>query len=224
MAKQIYSNFDAGLATQDRNLPANQFAVGRNIDTHRDYGYLKPGYTGTDLTGAALDGLPLDFAVDPSTGKAYTITHSSGTVTRVHQIDIASGVRTDGGVWSFLISGANITGLPTYYDLEGTRAYLYPSPAAANVTTTSGLKWYVIRDIVPFEVTDTSTEPGFDNHFHRIVSLGASYDFCLGSSIDDRKDGIKKEIDQLHSEINEHYGFRNRASLPRMIPTDTDSI
>jgi len=115
-------------------------------------------------------------------------------------------------------------GLPKYYDLVGNSILLYPAPATASVTVAKGLQLYFVRDISEFGVTDTSTEPGFDNHFHRIVSLGASYDFCLANGIDDRKKDVRGEIEQLHSELKEHYGFTNREMKPRILPRDTDSI
>lgn len=115
-------------------------------------------------------------------------------------------------------------GLPIYYDPEGKYVNLYPAPAAANVTASRGLKWYIIRDISPFGVTATSTEPGFDNHFHRVISLGAAYDYCLANGIDDRKVGMKNELEQLHTEINEHYGNRHREFKSRILPVDHDGI
>lgn len=115
-------------------------------------------------------------------------------------------------------------GLPTHYDLEGNQVFLYPAPAEGYVTTAAGLKWHVIRDISPFGIADTSTEPGFDNHFHRVVSYGAAYDFCVSNGIDDRKKGIRDELEILHKEINEHYGSRHRDMLPRIVPTDHDGI
>ena len=115
-------------------------------------------------------------------------------------------------------------GLPIYYDPEGKYVYLYPAPAAANVTTSKGLKWHIIRDISPFGLSATSTEPGFDNHFHRIISLGAAYDYCLANGIDDRKKGLRDELEQIHSEIREHYATRNRENPTRIIPLDNNSI
>lgn len=118
-------------------------------------------------------------------------------------------------------------GLPTWYDLEGNYAKLYPAPGAAYVTTTRGLKWYVIRDISPFTITDTNTSPGFDNHFHRIISIGSAYDWCISNEgYEDRykHNQLKTEISELHSEINEHYGQRHRELKPRFIPKDNDCI
>ena len=115
-------------------------------------------------------------------------------------------------------------GLPIYYDAEGKYVHLYPAPAAANVTTTKGLKWHIIRDISPFGITDTSTEPGFDNHFHRIISLGSAYDYCLSNGIEDRKKGFREELDRLHSQVNEHYSIRNRELKSRIIPVDDNQI
>ena len=77
---------------------------------------------------------------------------------------------------------------------------------------------------MPFEVTNTNTEPGFDNHFHRIISYGAAYDFAVANGIEDRKKDIRNELEQLHSEINEHYGSRHRDFRPRIIPVDKNQI
>jgi len=115
-------------------------------------------------------------------------------------------------------------GLPRYYDLLGRSIYLKPAPASANVTTSSGLKVYYVRDIDEFGISDTSTEPGFDNHFHRIISLGAAYVYCLSNDIADRKVGIRNEIKQLHDELREHYGFSHREMKPRILPKDNDGI
>jgi len=71
-------------------------------------------------------------------------------------------------------------GFPRYYDLIGRSIFLFPKPAAADVTTSAGLKLYFDRDIEVLESTDTTTEPGFAANFHRILSLGACRDYSLG--------------------------------------------
>ncbi|MEA2066836.1 MAG: hypothetical protein U9O65_07095 [Thermotogota bacterium] len=115
-------------------------------------------------------------------------------------------------------------GLPRYYDLVGRSIMLYPAPAEADVTTTKGIKVYYSRDIDEFGITDTSTEPGFDNHFHRIISLGAAYDFCLANGITDRTNILRTEIEEFKKDLQEHYGSRHRDSLPKIIPTDKNQI
>lgn len=88
MPKKIYSDFRGGFANNDRLGQDNQFDIGRDIDIHRDLGYLKPGYLGTVLNSVSqLSSLVVDFAVKPahtapSTAKVYAI-----ETTKLHQID-----------------------------------------------------------------------------------------------------------------------------------------
>ena len=115
-------------------------------------------------------------------------------------------------------------GFPKYYDLSGKWIELYPAPAADDVTETAGLKIYFSRDISPFSLTDTVTEPGFDNHYHRIISLGAAYDYCVANGIDDRQKQIILEIRELKADMKKFYGSRWKEMKPRIIPRDNNSI
>jgi len=114
-------------------------------------------------------------------------------------------------------------GMPAYYDMVGRSAMLYPSPAAGSVTLVEGIQIYYARDIDEFAITDTNTEPGFDNHFHRIISLGAAYDYCI-SNDPERIAPIRIELNNLKAELINHYGSRHRDFRPRMIPTDNNGI
>ncbi len=115
-------------------------------------------------------------------------------------------------------------GMPKYCDIRGFSIFLYPKPAAANVTTTAGLKLYFSRDISEFAVTATSTEPGFNGDYHRIISFGAAYDYCLANGIEDRKKGLRDEIEQYRIDLERQTAFRNRDFGIRIIPKDNDSI
>lgn len=97
-------------------------------------------------------------------------------------------------------------GIPRFYDLLGRSVILYPKPGASFTTTTSGLKLHVARDVDSFVATDTTQEPGFASNFHRILSLGASFDF--------EEDTVKKnfflgQIRELKEELVEFYSTRN---------------
>jgi hypothetical protein len=50
MSKKVYSDFRGGLSDCDRNAQDSQFYAGRDIDIFRNYGYLSPGYSKTDIT------------------------------------------------------------------------------------------------------------------------------------------------------------------------------
>lgn len=69
------------------------------------------------------------------------------------------------------------SGLPKYYDIVGNSLILMPKPAAADITTTEGLRIHILREIDIFTTADTTQEPGFPEAFHRIVVYGACYDF-----------------------------------------------
>lgn len=103
-------------------------------------------------------------------------------------------------------------GLPRYYDLiGGSVMMLYPTPATAQITAASGLKIHVnSREFDEFTTSDTSQEPGFAEPFHRIVSLGASYEFLLVNGPAERLKNIRNEIEQLHSELMQFYSDFNR--------------
>lgn len=62
-------------------------------------------------------------------------------------------------------------GMPQYYDQVGTSLILYPSPLAASVTATNGLKVTFQRDKIDFVVADTTKQPGFPSIYHMLLPL-----------------------------------------------------
>ena len=115
-------------------------------------------------------------------------------------------------------------GLPKYYDVRGYSLFLYPKPATGSVTMAAGLKLYYSRDINEFGVAATSTEPGFNGDYHRIISLGAAYDYCLSNGIEERKSNLRGEIEQYRTDLEKQTAFRNRDFPARIIPKDTNGI
>lgn len=124
--KKIYSNFSGGLSNNDKLMSDNQFAVGRDVDIHRDYGYLMPGYAGTALTNVdQLAGLVVDFAVRPiltapSTAAIYAIEQ-----TKLHHITPSTDTITNSG-------GAYPHTLPANKD--GLGVFFYDCTAERNAT------------------------------------------------------------------------------------------
>jgi len=107
----------------------------------------------------------------------------------------------------------DVDGMPKYYDLIGNSLYLYPAPDQTISATTGALKLYASRDIIGFSTTVNATtnavEPGFDNHFHRYISVGASYDWSLTKGLK-KTPQLKQQVDELSYNIHEYYGARNR--------------
>lgn len=104
------------------------------------------------------------------------------------------------------------SGLPEVYDLVGRSLMLYPKPSSSEVTTTDGLKLYFSRDIQEFPVSATTTEPGFVSNFHRILSLGASLDYCIGYIPDDvnKINNLRAELNDMKGELEQFYTTEHR--------------
>ena len=187
--------------------------------------------TGTwEFDDSKWTSLPIATATIVDEQQDYEIPSTARKIDRVEVLDTNSNYQLVTPIDKSQITTAAMSefyetpGFPKYYDLIGRSLFLYPKPSTNNVTAAAGLKMYVSRDIDEFAVTDTSTEPGFDNHFHRIVSLGSAYDYCLANGIEDRQKQIKVEIEQIKTEMHEFYGARHRDFRPRILPVDSDGI
>lgn len=150
--------------------------------------------------------LPIATTTLVANQKDYTLPTTAFSVKRVE-------VKDNNGDWHIVepIDQTEVTslaldeyystsGLPKKYDIIGRSLFLYPAPAAANVTLTNGLKIYVSREVDEFATTDTTKEPGFDEMFHRLLSLGAAYDFFVQSG-DSRATTIRTEIELMKKEM-----------------------
>lgn len=115
-------------------------------------------------------------------------------------------------------------GMPGYYWLEGNSIILKPAPAAADVTTAAGLKIILDRDIDAFTSSDTLQEPGILPAFHRLISLGAAYDFARANEMVQRINMIKPDLEQMSKDLEEYYSRRSRADKPRIRPNIINSI
>ena len=105
----------------------------------------------------------------------------------------------------------SVDGLPKYYRLVGGTVELYPAPATGSVTMTDGLKCYFQRSPDAFTSSDTTQQPGFPDIFHRLLSLGASYDYTFDKN-------MRQEIEQLRTQMQEFYAQRNRDTKIRIMP------
>ena len=109
-------------------------------------------------------------------------------------------------------------GMPIRYDLLGRVLVLYPKPKDDSVTKSAGLKLYFSRDIDEFVSTDTTKEPGFVRSFHRILSLGAAYDYAIGYEMNTKANFLKGQINELVEELQDFYSGRHRDMPARISP------
>jgi hypothetical protein len=129
----------------------------------------------------------------------------------------------------FMITGARdeyaeTDGMPADYYLQGNSIVLKPAPATGYVTMAAGLKLILDRDIDAFTITDTIQEPGFLPAFHRLLSLGAAFDFARSKELVTKINLIKPDLDLMVREMEEYYARRSRADKKRIKPNLVSSI
>ena len=74
---------------------------------------------------------------------------------------------------------------------------------------TDGLKIWFMREVDEFTTADTTQEPGFDEPFHRMLSLGASYDYALKKGLP-AADRIKAELLEYEQRLAIYYADKQQ--------------
>jgi len=82
-------------------------------------------------------------------------------------------------------------GNPKYYVQEGTVVRLLPTP---NYDSTGGLEVQQQMGSTYFAYDATTTVPGFDSRFHRLISLYGAKDYCVVNSLNERSSFINAEL------------------------------
>lgn len=104
-------------------------------------------------------------------------------------------------------------GTPHSYDKVGNSFILYPTP---NYSYTAGLKAYFQRVPSYFESDDTTKTPGFNPLFHRLLSVGPAYDYCLSNGLTTKLTLLSNEITKLETSLIEAYSQRIKDEKPKM--------
>ena len=108
---------------------------------------------------------------------------------------------------------AKTNGTPHSYDKVGNSFILYPTP---NYSYTAGLKAYFQRVPSYFESDDTTKTPGFNPLFHRLLSVGPAYDYCLSNGLTTKLTLLSNEITKLETSLIEAYSQRIKDEKPKM--------
>lgn len=108
----------------------------------------------------------------------------------------------------------NVSGVPQYYDTIGESLVLMPTP---NYSVDAGLQVQAQRVGDYFISTDTTKTPGFAQPFHRILSLGASYDWAIVNN-PSKATTLRSEIEQLKTELQTFYGERAKYEKTQLTP------
>lgn len=92
-----------------------------------------------------------------------------------------------------------------YYDIFSNSIFLYPIP---DIDVTAGLKVWFARKIENlFTPTGNDTRaPGFDEQFHRLLSLGGSYDWFLKKGNTAKLQLVINDMTKFEIELRSFYG------------------
>ena len=113
---------------------------------------------------------------------------------------------------------------PTAYRVEG-NSIIFDHPIdSTKVTASGGLKVYVSRHIDAFTVTDTTEVPGFDEDYHRIISMGAALDYCLAKGKADQVSRLNGLIQGKKADLQEYYGSRHSDFKNKLLVVDESAI
>lgn len=109
-------------------------------------------------------------------------------------------------------------GLPLYYREVGNSIELYPAASATSTTLAAGLKVYYTRTQTEFTNADAAVSPGFSANFHRILSLGAAYDFASTKLTNNPGlvNSLRGRLDKMREDVKEYYSSRNREVKPKL--------
>jgi len=116
-------------------------------------------------------------------------------------------------------------GFPLYYDLLGSSIFLYPAPAAANVTTAKGLKIFYQRNpdlYTSAQVTTGTKVPGFNSLYHELIPLHVAHDYAIAKGMPN-VNLLAAQIQQREQALQEDYQIRNRDENLRMRVVRTNS-
>lgn len=161
----------------------------------------------TITSGTALYGLPatalsvISVQLLPSSGSKY----------RTLRPMTYDQLREMGGDGAFASSG-----VPEAYILQGDILRLLPSP---NFTLSAGLRVTFDAAMTGFGVTDTGVTPGFASVFHRILSIGPSYDYSLMRGKKEKIAYLSALVGDYERRIKSFYSQRYKARFPaRLLP------
>jgi len=134
-----------------------------------------------------------------------------------------------GGLGGSSVNGYNysltdfmsVAGTPIYYDKIANSIFLYPKPS---YNSTGGLKVYFQRKPSYFASTDTTKQPGFAKHLHRIISFKVAYDYAVAKLLAPNKiQSLSFEIQKMTQAIKDFYSSRKKDEKVVMVARNTPS-
>lgn len=193
---------------------------------------------GWEFDDSNYTSLPIATADLVNAQQDYTLPNNALEVERVEVMDDSGEYRLLNRMDKYEVKDEALSeyydtdGLPKYYDVVGNSLMLYPKPATANVTLTSGLKLYLSRDVsVPTMTTgsgafrEITTEPGFQITFHPYIACGTAVDYGVSKNYTAEKmANLRASLKEYESQITDYYSKRDRDYPTKFRPSVRSSI
>ncbi len=107
------------------------------------------------------------------------------------------------------------------YDMKANSMWIYPRADASNVTNNGIIRVEWTREVDEFVDTDTTQEPGLDEPFHRMLSVGASLDWAKAKSLKVKND-LQAEMNDYELRLKEYYGSKQTDRTYTLKGEDSD--
>jgi len=107
-------------------------------------------------------------------------------------------------------------GLPKYYDKKANALFLYPAPAAADVTTSGGLRVAHQRGPSYFATSDTTKSPGIPELYHALIYRIAAFNYFIDSVQTSQAKNMKVMIEEEEERIKAFYNTRDKDDRPQL--------
>jgi len=195
---------DYPVADKTRNVNRNyDDVVGLILASDNMWEWDDTNQTNLPIGTASLKASQQDYGIDTTFLKILRVEckNSSGNWVQLEQFT------PDQKRGTALTEFLKTAGTPQYFDLMANSIFLYPKPS---YDSSGGLKVYFQRNVDYFVAGDTTQEPGFASPFHRLLSLGASWDYCFAKSITIKLPSLEKKIDKLEARLVNFYSQRDR--------------
>ena len=110
-------------------------------------------------------------------------------------------------------------GNPRYYVNDGNEIYLFPKP---NYSVAGGLEVQQQMGSTYFAYNATTTVPGFDSRFHRLISLYSAEDYCEANELDKKVQKIQTKLLVMEQEFMIAIRTRDNDQKISLIPKRED--
>lgn len=192
---------------------AYERVVGKLIGVNGDFQFDDSNFTTTPVGIGNLVSAQKDYAFDSSLLDilGVSVMDANGKYQKLEPID-----QRDMGVDPSQFESTS--GMPKYYDKNGTSIYLYPTPVTGSVTLTSGLKVFFQRTADKFTSAQVNTgtkEPGFMSTYHEILCYMAAIPYCMAYK-KDRVAGYQTEVLRIEGDMLSRYARRSKDEPMRL--------